>query len=64
VKIRIPFLHLAVNSSIPALISCCTARGYVPDAPPDLWRRYLAIIFDGRGPQGARPLPGPPPASL
>jgi AcrR family transcriptional regulator len=38
--------------------------GYVPDAPPDLWRRYLAIIFDGLGPQGARPLPGPPPASL
>ncbi|NUP49873.1 MAG: helix-turn-helix transcriptional regulator, partial [Catenulispora sp.] len=21
--------------------------GYVPDASPDLWRRYLAIIFDG-----------------
>ncbi|MET7399566.1 helix-turn-helix domain-containing protein [Dactylosporangium sp. NPDC005572] len=38
---------------------------YVPDAPPDLWRRYLAIIFDGLRPQGAHPLPHPPPdASL
>jgi AcrR family transcriptional regulator len=35
--------------------------GYVPDAPPDLWRRYLAIIFDGLRPQGASPLPEPPP---
>lgn len=35
--------------------------GYVPDAPPDLWRRYLAIIFDGLRPQGAHPLPLPPP---
>ncbi|WP_433076149.1 TetR/AcrR family transcriptional regulator [Dactylosporangium sp. CA-052675] len=29
----------------------------VPDAPPDLWRRYLAIIFDGLRPEGAHPLP-------
>jgi AcrR family transcriptional regulator len=36
--------------------------GYVPNAPPDLWRRYLAIIFDGLRPQGASPLPQPPPA--
>jgi AcrR family transcriptional regulator len=36
---------------------------YVPDAPPDLWRRYLAIIFDGLRPEGARPLPHPPPAA-
>jgi AcrR family transcriptional regulator len=34
---------------------------YVPDAPPDLWERYLAIIFDGLRPEGARPLPQPPP---
>lgn len=34
---------------------------YVPDAPPDLWRRYLAIIFDGLRPEGAHPLPHPPP---
>lgn len=33
----------------------------VPDAPPDLWRRYLAIIFDGLRPEGAHPLPHPPP---
>jgi AcrR family transcriptional regulator len=34
---------------------------YVPDAPPDLWRRYLAIIFDGLRPEGAHALPFPPP---
>lgn len=27
------------------------------DASPDLWRRYLAIIFDGLRPQGAHALP-------
>ncbi|GLH98101.1 TetR/AcrR family transcriptional regulator [Phytohabitans aurantiacus] len=37
---------------------------YVPDAPPDLWRRYLAIIFDGLRPQSAHPLPHPPPSVL
>lgn len=31
--------------------------GYVPDASPDLWRRYLGIILDGLRPEGARPLP-------
>ncbi|GIF67120.1 TetR family transcriptional regulator [Asanoa ishikariensis] len=36
---------------------------YVPNAPPDLWRRYLAIIFDGLRPEGAQPLPHPPPAT-
>jgi AcrR family transcriptional regulator len=36
---------------------------YVPDAPPDLWQRYLAIIFDGLRPEGAHPLPHPPPAA-
>lgn len=30
---------------------------HVPDAAPDLWRRYLAIIFDGLRPEGAHPLP-------
>jgi hypothetical protein len=34
----------------------------LPDAPPDLWQRYLAIIFDGLRPEGVRPLPQPPPA--
>ncbi|HEX3786651.1 MAG TPA: helix-turn-helix domain-containing protein [Pseudonocardiaceae bacterium] len=33
----------------------------LPDAPPDLWQRYLAIIFDGLRPAGAHPLPHPPP---
>lgn len=35
--------------------------GYVPDASPDLWRRYLAIIFDGLRPEGSHALPQPPP---
>jgi AcrR family transcriptional regulator len=34
---------------------------YVQDAPPDLWQRYLAIIFDGLRAEGAHPLPHPPP---
>ncbi|GIF74092.1 TetR/AcrR family transcriptional regulator [Asanoa siamensis] len=35
---------------------------YVPEAPPDLWQRYLAIIFDGLRPAAAHPLPHPPPS--
>ena len=35
--------------------------GYLTDPPPDLWQRYLAIIFDGLRPEGAHPLPQPPP---
>lgn len=34
----------------------------LPDPDPDLWKRYLAIIFDGLRPEGARPLPQPAPA--
>jgi AcrR family transcriptional regulator len=34
---------------------------YLPDPEPELWRRYLAIIFDGLRPQGAHPLPRPAP---
>jgi AcrR family transcriptional regulator len=37
--------------------------GYARDAAPDLWQRYLAIIFDGLRPQGAHPLPHPPPTA-
>jgi AcrR family transcriptional regulator len=33
----------------------------LPGAPPDLWLRYLGIIFDGLRPQGASPLPRPAP---
>lgn len=38
--------------------------GYLPDASPDLWQRYLAIIFDGLRPEGAHALPQPPPDAL
>jgi AcrR family transcriptional regulator len=31
--------------------------GFVPDASPELWRRYLGIIFDGLRPEGAHSLP-------
>jgi len=31
---------------------------------PLLWQRYLAIIFDGLRPDGAHPLPQPPPVVL
>lgn len=34
----------------------------LPGAPPDLWRRYLAIIFDGLRPEGAHALPHPAPS--
>jgi AcrR family transcriptional regulator len=37
---------------------------HLPNAPPDLWQRYLAIIFDGLRPQGAHPLPQPPPSAF
>jgi putative intracellular protease/amidase len=33
----------------------------VPNPPPDLWRRYLTIIFDGLRPEGASTLPLPEP---
>lgn len=29
----------------------------LPDAAPDLWKRYLAMIFDGLRPAGAHALP-------
>jgi len=38
------------------------AAGFLPDPAPDLWRRYLAIIFDGLRPEGAAPLPRPAPS--
>ncbi|MFG2863194.1 TetR/AcrR family transcriptional regulator [Streptomyces sioyaensis] len=33
------------------------------DVAPDLWRRYLSVIFDGLRPEAARPLPHPAPTS-
>lgn len=38
------------------------AAGFLPDPAPDLWRRYLAIIFDGLRAEGAAPLPEPAPS--
>lgn len=35
---------------------------HLPSGPPGLWRRYLAILFDGLRPEGAHPLPVPPPS--
>ncbi|MBU2670171.1 TetR/AcrR family transcriptional regulator; helix-turn-helix transcriptional regulator [Actinoplanes bogorensis] len=37
---------------------------FVPDPSPELWRRYLGIIFDGLRPEGARPLPHPAPGAV
>jgi AcrR family transcriptional regulator len=60
--------HGAVRADITGtdviLLMCAPnyVTSYVPDASPDLWRRYLAIIFDGLRPQGAHPLPQPSPA--
>jgi len=35
--------------------------GFLTNPAPDLWRRYLGIIFDGLRPAGASPLPRPAP---
>ena len=59
--------HGAIRADVTAedifLLMCAPnyVTGYVPDASPDLWRRYLAIIFDGLRPEGAHTLPQPPP---
>ncbi|QDY11267.1 TetR family transcriptional regulator [Micromonospora sp. HM134] len=59
--------HGAVRADVTGtdviLLMCAPnyVTSYVPDAPPDLWQRYLAIIFDGLRPEGAHPLPHPPP---
>ena len=59
--------HGAVRTDITGtdvLLLMCAPNyvvGYVTDAPPDLWRRYLAIIFDGLRPEGAHRLPHPAP---
>ncbi len=45
------------------LLMCAPVHAveYSSDPSPDLWRRYLAIIFDGLRAEGAHPLPQPPP---
>jgi hypothetical protein len=59
--------HGAVRADITGsdviLLMCAPGYvvNYVPDAPPGLWRRYLALIFDGLRPDGASALPHPPP---
>ncbi len=61
--------HGAVRTDVTGadviLLMCAPnyVTSYLPDAPPDLWQRYLAIIFDGLRPEGAHPLPQPPPAA-
>jgi AcrR family transcriptional regulator len=46
------------------LLLCAPAHTVelVADPPPDLWRRYLAIVLDGLRPEGATALPHPAPA--
>jgi AcrR family transcriptional regulator len=62
--------HRAIRADITGtdviLLMCAPnyVTGYLPDAPPELWRRYLAIIFDGPRPAAAHPLPQPPPDGL
>ncbi|MGW4463097.1 TetR/AcrR family transcriptional regulator [Micromonospora sp. NPDC004704] len=62
--------HRAVRDDVTGtdiiLLMCAPnyVTSYVPDAPPDLWHRYLAIIFDGLRPEGAHPLPHPPPSTV
>jgi AcrR family transcriptional regulator len=59
--------HGAVRADITGtdvlLLMCAPnyVAGSVPNASPDLWRRYLAIIFDGLRPEGAHALPAEPP---
>ncbi|MCO6006910.1 TetR/AcrR family transcriptional regulator [Actinoallomurus purpureus] len=60
--------HGAVRADVTGtdiiLLMCAPnyVTSYVSEASPDLWQRYLAIIFDGLRPEGAHPLPQPPPA--
>ncbi|GCE00298.1 TetR/AcrR family transcriptional regulator [Embleya hyalina] len=41
--------------------AACQAAAPVAATAPELWRRYLALIFDGLRPQAAHPLPHPAP---
>lgn len=56
-------LRKDVNGGDVALLMC--APGYIAshihEADETVWRRYLAIIFDGLRPESARALPGFPP---
>ena len=52
-------LRLDVDATDVTLLMCAPNHvvEHATDAAPDLWRRYVAIIFDGLRPEGARPLP-------
>lgn len=54
-----------VTSTDVVLLMCAPDHiaEFLPDAEPELWRRYLAIIFDGLRPAGAHPLPRPAPVT-
>lgn len=45
------------------LLMCAPVHvaGNLPNPDPELWKRYLAIIFDGLRPEGSSPLPQPAP---
>ncbi|WP_051110476.1 TetR/AcrR family transcriptional regulator [Longispora albida] len=47
------------------LLMCAPSHAASPlqDSDPGLWRRYLGVLFDGLRPEGAHPLPHPPPAA-
>ncbi|MFI6423727.1 TetR/AcrR family transcriptional regulator [Promicromonospora sp. NPDC050880] len=40
------------------LLMCAPVHAvdYVADPPPELWRRYVGVVFDGLRPDGAHPL--------
>jgi len=50
------------------LLAVCAVGARLPAwrlaREPELWRRYLAIVLDGLRPEGAHPLPHPPPRPL
>jgi AcrR family transcriptional regulator len=49
------------------VVLICSLAGKLPrwrlEREPELWRRFLAIVLDGLRPEGAHPLPHPPPAA-
>ncbi|MFD5747994.1 TetR/AcrR family transcriptional regulator [Streptomyces sp. NPDC127033] len=52
-----------VTSTDVFLLMCAPVHvvANLPNPAPELWKRYLAIIFDGLRPEGASPLPQPAP---
>ena len=52
-----PILSSRSPNELRNVVTFCHVVSFVPDAPPGLWRRYLAIIIDGLRPDGAHELP-------